>query len=404
MSAARLTKTDVAAAMSAARLTERDVAAAMSPASLTKTDITAAIMAAMMTKTNVAAAMSASRLASTNVEAVDTQITTDVAAVDMQSTTDVAAADMQSTIVGPSSDNDEVETMRPDSSRTSKSRTSAARSSGTKERKRLALLAHAKMKALASGREWVEPKPIEEHRDEQRAAMLHHVPMVDRGSVVVTGSVIESMTPEQLIGTILDKADKRRITLEERMAHLAALEQFCSPDFVQKPRYRESEDMVDSRYIVDKDSCLYCLLCSKYNSVEHRASQMRKAPCSEAAACDEMLGCCSRARRFSDGLKSPMSKESFRNYWGKDVEAMPKILMDRLSKRLPHRDLHAPLREEEQDNNWQGRYSVIGPLRGYLPGKWEASHHQQCDPRPCPGVGRAPGHWDPLGIEGPIAR
>ena len=247
-----------------------------------------------------------------------------------------AGTEGTTTIVGDSSvheDNSDMETEKTDATRTSKSRSSAARSSGTKERKRQALLAHAKKKAIENGEEWVE-RTGEEHRQDQRAAMIHQVSS-DSGSIKIkSSSVTQAMTSEQLVGALIAKANRKKITIEERMWHLSSIDAYFAPKYAEKPRCPKSEDIVNDRFIVKQGSegHMFCTLCNKWDSDTHRSSQMHKERCSEMALCDEMVGLCNSTRRWSSGLANPICKSSFRSHWGKDIDNMPRLLKDRLAK------------------------------------------------------------------------
>jgi hypothetical protein len=75
--------------------------------------------------------------------------------------------------------------------------------------------------------------------------MLHNVSSDSCGSIAIKGSVIQSMTPEQLVGALIYKANSNLITLEARIWHLSSLDEYFAPKYVQEPRCPESEDLVN---------------------------------------------------------------------------------------------------------------------------------------------------------------
>jgi hypothetical protein len=78
-----------------------------------------------------------------------------------------------------------------------------------------------------------------------------------------------------------------------------------------------------------------CKLCNnKYADDAHTHSKEHVSKLDEMACLDEMLGDSLSARRFSPtpGLMVLADQKSFRQYWGSEVENLPRILLDRLAQ------------------------------------------------------------------------
>ena len=221
------------------------------------------------------------------------------------------------------SDKDDLETHRSDSTRLSSSRSSATKSTGRKKKRLERFLAFNAKKAAESG-ETFEIVDIAERKEQQRAAMLQAMTASSSTTVAIRGSVLDSLTNEQKFGRIIDTANAKQLTREEKMAHKRMVDAFFTGVFVIEPHTSKSISDVNLRSLHYRDGNMYCRMCSKWANKEHMSGSEHRSRISELAACDEMIGPATSFRRFdiSPGFRGPLSKASIRNYWGQDIENM----------------------------------------------------------------------------------
>ena len=106
------------------------------------------------------------------------------------------------------------------------------------------------------------------------------------------------------------------------------VEHFFIPKYHTKPINPASVVSVCSRFITDDK----CLLCNAYPTDGHLTSIAHTSKVEEMASADEQIGISLPTRRFMStlGLRQPLTRKSFRRYWGGEVDTMVSVLIDRL--------------------------------------------------------------------------
>ena len=234
----------------------------------------------------------------------------------------------------------DLETEKTDSSRLSKSRSSCTTSSGRKAKRLAKFLAYNQAKAAAAGEEFV----IKDPKERRAENMVYPVdPSAPPGGLAVRGSVAQTMTHTEIIDNIMGRAEVAKNSLQERIWHMQMMDYCFAPKFVASPQDPTTYGTTEHRYQVLREGWLWCTLCSKWSTDDHKRSQSHRDKVSEMATIDEMIGSTLSLRRFSlqPGLQGPLSQHAFKAYWGNNVETMPKLFMDRLKKWNQSRSAYA---------------------------------------------------------------
>jgi hypothetical protein len=211
-----------------------------------------------------------------------------------------------------SSSESENETMSSEASRLSKSRTANSRSQKRKLDRRAKFLAKCQELYEASGREFKSlPKDIH--------AARCVVPVEEGGdswkyAVRVQGSVCQSLEPGQISQVILERANKTRVSLLQKLFIPSG-----PPPCVSKADFQRAHD----RSIVSG----YCHVCSKHTDPQHEDSSLHRSRVSWAASCDALMGPTPGPRVYASGLLAAdlLTEEALKRFWGSKVMEMASV-------------------------------------------------------------------------------
>jgi hypothetical protein len=205
-----------------------------------------------------------------------------------------------------------------------------------RDRKAEARLIKLKERCKAAGKEWVEPTEYQQHKEEQRRAMLY--PTTQEAA-----DELAARPPLEIIERNLDALAAHKLTKEEQIERMRFIDSLFAPRFDVRFKYKATYDQAHYDMMEDKGGeCFFCKLCSKEcwggRSATHDAhtrSTEHIRRLTERAAANEMAGRAVSARRFEascSGLPGALTLHRFRRFWGEHVEEMPQLVWSALRK------------------------------------------------------------------------
>ena len=234
-------------------------------------------------------------------------------------------------------DLDDVTTEGEKKSRASSHRSSCTASKGVQEKKLRKFKEHMQK---VKGADFCWTKNAKESTAEERAAAVLLLP-INENDVLGKNDVLIYDSEKMKAGgngmqAVLDKATLYQFSSEELYEIAVEREKAMLPRFQYAPRSQEQRMDTHRRFMhLEKDGWFRCRLCgNKYADDAHVNSKEHTMKLDEMTSLDEMLGVSLSARRFSPtpGLMVLADQQSFRQFWGSEVENLTRILMDRLAR------------------------------------------------------------------------